>query len=154
MKLDIGCGDFKRDGFLGVDAFVDTDFKAPMWAIPLPDHSVDEIYSSHALEHVGKFQVVPTLREWARIIKPDGLITIQVPDLRWCCQQWLARQTTDWYLDILFGMQNHEGEFHKTGFTPEIMQSYLSEAGLTLLKSHTVESHGQPTLEFIITKGK
>lgn len=152
MKLDIGCGDFKREGFTGVDPFVETDIQADMWAIPLPDSSVDEIYSSHSLEHISKFQVVPTLTEWKRLIKPGGKIEIQVPDLVWCCEQWLARQSTDWYLDTLFGMQNHPGEFHKTGFTFGIMQGYLNEVGLILLHNATISSHGQPTLVFIATK--
>lgn len=152
MKLDIGCGTFKREGYTGVDYYVETDIQAPMWAIPLPDNSVDEIYSSHALEHVGKFDVVPTLMEWKRLIRPGGTIELHVPDLRWCCERWLAHQSTDWYMDILFGMQNAEGEYHKTGFTPDIMQRYAANSGLLLVKHGVVESHGQPTLVFFMTK--
>lgn len=152
MKLDIGCGTFKRDGFLGVDPHVDTDFQAPMWQLPFEDSSIEEIYSSHALEHIGKAQVVPTLAEWKRVIIPGGLITIQVPDLRWCCEQWLRRQSNDWYLDIIFGGQGHEGEFHRTGYTPELMHQYVAQAGLFQKREEVIESHGQPTLQFLVTK--
>lgn len=152
MRLDIGCGTFKRQGFIGVDPYAEADVHASMWSLPFPDDSIEEIYSSHALEHIGKFEVLDTLKEWRRILRPGGKIEIQVPDLRWCCQQWLARQTTDWYLDILFGMQNHPGEFHKTGFTPAIMFDYLKAAGLVLLDEGTIDSHGQPTLCFMVTK--
>lgn len=152
MRLDIGCGTFKREGFTGVDAHVDTDIKAEMWAIPLPDESVDEIYSSHALEHISKFEVVPTLREWYRLLKPNGTAVIEVPDLVWCCQNWLSRQSNDWHMDVLFGMQNHPGEFHKTGFTPALMAAYLQGAGLTLTSYTTIDSHGQPTLQFHVMK--
>lgn len=152
MRLDIGCGTFKRDGYLGVDPYVDTDFRAPMWQLPFEDSSVDEIYSSHSLEHVGKAQIVPTLVEWRRVIVPRGIIAIQVPDLRWCCEQWLKRQTNDWYMDIIFGGQGHDGEFHKTGFTPELMHIYLQQANLFLMRETVIDSHGQPTLEFVATK--
>jgi predicted SAM-dependent methyltransferase len=153
MKLDIGCGDFKKEGFLGVDPYMATaDYQAPMWELPFPDSSIEEIYSSHALEHISKFEVVPTLTEWQRVIIPGCSIEIHVPDLRWCCQQWLQRQSTDWFMDILFGLQTHPGEFHKTGFTPEIMKRYLVEAGLKLIDHRVVDSHGQPTLVFVATK--
>lgn len=152
MKLDIGCGIYKREGYSGVDPFVETDYCAPMWALPFPDSSIEGIYSSHALEHIGKAQVVPTLTEWGRVIIPAHDIIIQVPDLRWCCEQWLRRQTDDWYMDIIFGGQGHDGEFHKTGFTPELMRKYLSASGLFLRREGVIDSHGQPTLEFVVTK--
>ena len=155
MKLDIGCGVFKREGYTGVDIDPDVnpDICAPMGEIPLPDGSVDEIFSSHALEHVTKFEVVPVLREWKRILKPGGLIDVQVPDLAWCCRAWLEHQQTDWWLDVLFGMCTSTGEQHRTGFTNNIMMAYLREAGLYPVRYQTIESHGQPTLEFIIRKG-
>lgn len=152
MKLDIGCGEFKREGYTGVDPYIETDIQAFMWALPLPDDSVEEIYTSHALEHVSKFEVPLALVEWKRVIIAGGLIEIQVPDLKWCCEQWLARQSTDWYMDILFGQQIHAGEFHKTGFTLPIMQRYLDEVGLILADYKVIESHGQPTLDFFVTK--
>ena len=33
-RLDIGCGTFKRDGYTGVDPYVETDIQANMWDIP------------------------------------------------------------------------------------------------------------------------
>lgn len=154
MRLDIGCGTFKREGFVGVDIepTVKPDICAPMWDIPLGDSEVDEIYSSHALEHLAKAEVVPTLTEWRRILKAGGVATIEVPDLRWCCENWLFRQSNDWHMDTIFGNQEHPGEFHKTGFTPAIMEQYLKQAGLTLLSQRTIDSHGQPTLVFEVQK--
>lgn len=154
MKLDIGCGIFKRDGYTGVDIdpICHPDICAPMNSIPLPDNSVSEIYSSHALEHQGKFEIVPILKEWKRILIPGGTLVIEVPDLRWCVQNWLFRQTNDWHLDALFGQQTGIGEFHKTGFTPRIMEGYIEEAGLVVVDQTTIDSHGQPTLQFFVEK--
>lgn len=155
MKLDIGCGIFKQEGYTGVDVDQSTnpDICAPMWNIPLPDGSVDEIFSSHALEHVTKFQVVLVLQEWKRLLKPGGVAVIRVPDLAWCCRAWLEHPQTDWWMDIIFGQCTSEGEQHRTGFTNQIMLDYLAQAGLYPRSYHTIESHGQPTLEFIVMKG-
>ncbi len=148
LRLDIGCGEVPLEGFTGVDLYKAAQVIAPMWKLPYSDGTVDEIYSSHALEHVGKFQVVPTLKEWARVLKPEGRITIRVPDLEWCCRHWLAHQNTGWDMDVLFGIQTTEGEFHKTGFTRRIMESYLAEAGLHLVRYEDLQTHGQKTMSF------
>lgn len=153
VKLDIGGGVYPRDGYLNVDAFVESaDIRADMRDIPLPDASVDEIYSSHALEHMSKHDIVPILKEWKRLLKVGGVAVIEVPDLRWCCENWLYRLSNDWHMDTIFGQQTTPGEFHKTGFTPDIMAGYLREAGLTLLAQRTVDSHGQPTLQFEVQR--
>jgi predicted SAM-dependent methyltransferase len=127
LMLDIGSGGFSSDEkFTSVDLFVECDIQASMWEIPLPDGSVDAIYSSNALEHVGKKEVVPTLREWHRLLKVGGRLQLLVPDLEWACQWWLANQEDlGWSLDIIYGHQLHDGEYHKTGFTPQIMQRYF-----------------------------
>jgi predicted SAM-dependent methyltransferase/GT2 family glycosyltransferase len=155
IRLDIGCGNVKREGWIGVDAFNEgADIMANMWELPYGDGEVDEIYTSHALEHVGKFEVVPTLKEWARVIRAGGVITIRVPDLVWCCKNWLRNQDDGWNLAVLFGHQCEPGEFHKTGFTRPLMEKYLAEAGLRLVSFQTIESHGQPTMEFICKRAE
>lgn len=130
IKLDIGSGRKSLDStFLGVDAYTDAEVQAFMWNLPYQDGTVDTIYSSNALEHVSKFDVVPTLREWKRVLKIGGKLEIIVPDLEWACCWWLKHQQTDWSMDIIFGNQRHEGEYHKTGFTPDIMHQYLTVTG-------------------------
>lgn len=154
MKLDIGAGLTPKPGYKTVDVVPEMhpDFCAPMWEIPLPDNSVDEIFTTHALEHVAKNKVVPTLREWYRILKPGAKAEIQVPDLEWCCRNWLEHLTNDWHMDTLFGNQEHEGEFHKTGFTANLMYQYLQQAGFVQDQVGELWSHNQRTLYFIVHK--
>jgi len=154
VKLDIGCGKSPKSDFTGIDAYVKGKgiVNAEMWSLPFGDGQVEQIYSSHALEHVSKKQVVPTLKEWYRVLKPGGVADIRVPDLEYCCETWLEKQTNDFYMDILFGNQNHEGEFHKTGFTISIMTKYLHEAGFTNIHASSIWSHEQNTLVFLVVK--
>lgn len=130
VNLNIGSGAKSEDpNWIGVDAFAEADVKALMWDLPFEDESVDNIYCAQALEHISKFDVVPTLREWVRVLKIGGKIQIVVPDLEWCVWWWLRHQTVDWDLDILYGNQKHEGEYHKTGYTPKILRDYIVIAG-------------------------
>lgn len=153
IKLDIGCGRSKVGGdFIGVDPYVQTDVSATMWELPYGDNVADFIYSSHALEHVSKWQAQAALREWYRVLKPDCRADIRVPDLEWCCRSWLEHQTNDWWMDIIFGNQEHDGEYHRTGFTRKLMTDYLSQAGFDVESFEIIDSHGQPTMKFIVRK--
>jgi len=49
--------------------------------IPLPDRSVDVIYSSNVLEHVENFDEV--LAEFRRVLKPDGYAVHVLPTTAW-----------------------------------------------------------------------
>jgi len=54
----------------------------------------------------------------------------------------------------VFGDQSTPGQFHKTGFTKEIMYAYLGQAGFSgrAVTSWSVWSHDQDCLVFSVTK--
>jgi len=150
VKLDIGCGEVARikEGYIGIDAYVEDPNikKANMDLLPYSDNSVQAIYSSHALEHMPKARIVPTLKEWYRVLMPHGLLELFVPDLEWCIKNWLKYRTNDWHMDTIFGKQEHAGEYHKTGFTKGLLTQYAIEAGFSVLEVKTINSHNQDTL--------
>jgi len=161
IRLDIGCGKWPIDGFTGVDLYVDHPgvIKAPMWNLPFATETVEEIYSSHALEHIPKAMIAPTLLEWYRVLvpysnRPSGVqLELRVPNLEWCARSWLEHgMSNDWFMDTIFGNQNHEGEFHKTGFTRDMMVKYLLDAGFTNIDSAVIWTHDQETLQFFVSK--
>ena len=41
----------------------------------------DAVWSSHTLEHLFSHEVLPALREFKRVLKPDGFALIMCPDL-------------------------------------------------------------------------
>ncbi len=156
IKLDIGCGPEPLEGYTGVDLYVKGEgiVNAPMDKLPYEDETVDQINSSHSLEHVGKYEVIPILQEWYRVLKFNGILRIEVPDLEWVCKNWLKYRDNGWNMDAIFGDQSTPGQYHKTGFTRLIMCDYLSKAGFS---GRTVEignlwSHEQDCLVFIVTK--
>lgn len=130
--LDVGCGDLKIDpSMLGVDAYLEAphvNVKAYMWDMPFEDNSIDGIICMMALEHVSKFQVMPTLVEFNRVLKPGAKFIILVPDLVWVMEQFIKNPNPEWEMDMLFGVQTHEGEYHKTGFTKDIIHRYFDYA--------------------------
>jgi predicted SAM-dependent methyltransferase len=86
MKLDLGCGPNKKDGFVGVDIMqfdgkvdVVTDLTKP-W--PFADGTVEEVHCSHFLEHLTGEQRLHFFTELDRVLAPEGKATIIVPHWR------------------------------------------------------------------------
>ena len=81
MKLDIGCGNYKKEGYTGVDIIklpgvdIVCDIKQGMPMIE--NNSVAEIHCSAVLEHISDLTSV--MREFHRVLKPGGTLTVIVP---------------------------------------------------------------------------
>lgn len=77
IRLDIGCGNAKQKGFVGIDirplpgVDIVQDLEEFPW--PLPDESVSFAMSSHVIEHINpaKGIFLQFMNEVWRIMKPD-----------------------------------------------------------------------------------
>ena len=80
MKLELGGGDFSHgEGFLNMDLNPVADIIHDLEKFPYPfeNDSVDELYSSHCIEHLE--DPIQVLREIARICKLGAKVEIRVP---------------------------------------------------------------------------
>jgi predicted SAM-dependent methyltransferase len=66
--------------------------------IPLPDNSVEVLYSSHMVEHLDREEVKSFLSEARRILIKNGIIRIVVPDLRIMVDKYLANGDADEFI--------------------------------------------------------
>jgi len=86
VKLNLGCGENKKDGFINVDKFGNPDVKHDLEVFPWPwdDDSVDEILMNHILEHLGETTEVflGIMKEMYRICKAGAKIMINCPHPR------------------------------------------------------------------------
>ncbi|MFN9859156.1 MAG: class I SAM-dependent methyltransferase, partial [Pseudanabaena sp.] len=57
--------------------------------LPYPDNYFDACYSSHVLEHLTKEESQQLLTECHRILKPQGVIRVVVPDLEAIVREYL-----------------------------------------------------------------
>lgn len=72
-------------------------------SIPLPDSSADVVYSSHMIEHLEPVVEAPGfLREVSRVLKPDGVVRIVVPDLQARIERYLQTHDADEFVDSLY----------------------------------------------------
>ena len=88
MKLNLGCGFSRRDGWLNVDKAAAcnpdrvVDLEQTPW--PFDDDCADEVLLSHVLEHLGAEPEVffAIVKELYRVCRPGAEVRIHVPHPR------------------------------------------------------------------------
>lgn len=92
IKLELGSGrKLGINGWTTVDLYgadINYDLRR---GIPLPDCSVDSIYSSHLLEHMQYKDLLSFLQECRRVLKPDGIFSVCVPDISQYIEAYLNK---------------------------------------------------------------
>lgn len=84
IRLEIGSGPRGLEGWTSLDLNVGADIQHDLTTpLPFPDATVDEIYSSHVLEHFTyPGPLLHVVHECHRVLKPGARIRVAVPDAR------------------------------------------------------------------------
>ena len=108
------------------------------------DASMDGLFSSHNIEHLYPYEVGDALKEFARVLKPDGIAVITCPDLQSVCAlvaqdrllepAYVSPAGPISPLDILYGLrsalaQGNHYMAHRCGFTLKVLMAVLRECG-------------------------
>ncbi len=98
------------------------------------DNSVQTVYASHVLEHLGYQEELPrALREIRRVLRAQGRLLLGVPDLevlgKMIAHPQLPVAQRIHVMRMIYGGQMDDHDFHKTGFTWDILQSLLLDCG-------------------------
>jgi hypothetical protein len=157
-RLNVGCGHIALEGYLNVDTrkLPGVDIVAEATALPLEEGSVQEIASSHLVEHfTANILQKVVLPYWFRMLRPGGILTTVAPD----GEAMLAGvhegiMTFDDFREVLFGGQDYDGDFHYNLITPESFSDVLSRTGfVSIEKEYTGKRNGK-CFEFRISARK
>jgi predicted SAM-dependent methyltransferase len=90
--LNLGCGYHFNSAWTNVD-FITTAKGVIAYnltkGIPFPDASFDVVYHSHVLEHFSKSGAENFLKECDRVLRPQGILRVVVPDLEQIVRNYL-----------------------------------------------------------------
>lgn len=83
ISLDLGCGNHKQPGFVGMDIqkfpTVEIVHDIEVIPYPIPASICNKILASHMLEHICPKRILRVMNELWRIMKPDGQLLISLP---------------------------------------------------------------------------
>jgi predicted SAM-dependent methyltransferase len=135
LKIHLGCGPRHISGFLHVDLLQapHVDHVADVRNLGfLKTGTVDLVYACHVLEHFGRREVADVLAEWARVLKPGGILRLSVPDFAACAKLYYEQGLQDGLtglIGLISGGQRDEYDFHKIIFDQPFLTAALNAAG-------------------------
>ena len=96
VKLHLGCGPQiwpQEEGWINVDLpdspfSIQPDVKADARELPFEDNYADEVHAIHLIEHFYYWDAPKALREWKRVLKPGGLLVLELPDIEKVLTMW------------------------------------------------------------------
>lgn len=156
--LHVGCGPLRKaqttpafdtpeweELRLDIDPSVEPDIVASLTDMSaLADGAVDAIFSSHNIEHLHPYETPIALREFRRVLKPDGFAVITCPDLQSVAELIAADKLMETVyesplgpispIDILYGHRRalaagNPHMAHRSGFTLRVLVGLLNEMG-------------------------
>jgi len=132
LKLHLGCGDMIIPGFINCDLYNDkAEVKCDVKKLPYEDNSIDEIYNAHIIEHFDYFEALDVLKEWKRVLKPDGKLSIETPDFFAICDALVKAPEGERFMlyDQFFGKPWLPGQTHKFLYTENQLGNTLNNLG-------------------------
>lgn len=134
VKLHIGCGKKYLPGYKHVDVidYDHVDYICDARHLNMiEDETISEIYACHVLEHVERSEVTDVLCEWSRVLRPDGVIRVAVPDFGAIVEEYLENRDLMCFQGLLYGGQTYDYNFHHIAFDYEVLKGLLEDAGFS-----------------------
>lgn len=132
IKLHLGCGKRYLPGFLHVDAirYDHLDYVGDISKLYfIESNTVSEIYASHVLEHFKRADLPIVLAEWKRVLKPNGLLRLSVPNFAAIVDQYRESNSLEGLQGLLYGGQTYEYNFHHIAFDFKHISEILNNNG-------------------------
>jgi predicted SAM-dependent methyltransferase len=150
VKLHLGCGKRYLPGYIHIDLDREPHIDYPNTDIRdlsmFSDESVDVIYNCGTFEYFDPSETSDVLREWLRVLNPEGILRISVPNFESIVSVYLQNGKDingEGVLGPLYGkweitpLSNvKETLFHKTVYDYRSLASLLTLAGFSDVKHY------------------
>jgi hypothetical protein len=138
IRLNLGCGHIPLDDYLNIDMRVlpSVDIVSEAENLPFEKGEVNEIFSSHLLEHFPAEQLRRELLPyWFSLLKPEGIFRAVVPDADGMINAYTGSEYSfEQIREVTFGGQDYSGDFHFNMFNSLYLSKLLSEAGFVKIE--------------------
>ncbi len=156
MKLNIGCGNNYLKEYINIDSNKDSlaDKIMPAQALDIKSQAADEIKALHLIEHLGFFKSKYFLSEAYRVLKPNGVLTLETPHIEKSFENFLKgnRSERESVLGWIYGSES-EGMRHVYCFPIELIKEMAADAGFEIIKTEEFNYHpNRPAVRFTMKK--
>jgi len=132
VKLNLGCGYVRLEGWVNVDSdpACRPDRVAQAHDLPFDAGSAEEIKALQLVEHLGFFKTRYFLSECWRVLAPGGRLTLETPDIETAFSTFLGgdRAVKEAALGWIYGAET-AGMNHLYCFPKELLAELLADAG-------------------------
>jgi len=152
--LNLGSGDMGRtEGITNVDCrrLHNVDVVADVRELPFSDNEIEGIINRNLIEHFGRNEIRPLLKEWVRVLKPGGFLQVETVDMGRLMDKWREIPEEN-MLDGILGAQTYDENFHKMVFTKGILEKFLTEAGFEIEEVRQFDAREIPRIIIIAKK--
>lgn len=143
MKLNLGAGNQKIEGYLSVDKYdSEADISADISYLPFNNNSIDEIVCYQVIEHVPYNLSQQVFDEMYRVLKPGKKAIVETPDIDVVCRKILVEGLKDKWIYNLVGeyyrpwdksryedWEHHAGSIHRNPWNLERLKRVAKESG-------------------------
>lgn len=162
IKINYGCGRRVQNGFYNIDAQHNPKAPRPpellhalefdeegnlLEQTPLEDGFAEELYCFHLIEHFYRWQANSVINEFKRLLKPNGLLVLELPNIELACRNLLKGMDDQMSMWPLYGDWGHKDPYmmHKHGYTPKTITKLLEECGFKNIKMLPPQTHKRRT---------
>jgi predicted SAM-dependent methyltransferase len=144
-KLHIGCGWRNWPGWINIDGgdYPNIHYK-DVTKLEFENESVDLIYTSHLIAYFDRQEIIPIIKEWKRVLKPNGVLRIATPDFETISKLCLEGAPLESFLGPLYGKMplGTETVYHKTTYNFESLKKLLIEIGFSVVQKYDFKELG------------
>jgi predicted SAM-dependent methyltransferase len=138
MKLHLGCDKRYIPGFVHIDLadYPHIDHRHDVRTLPMiASGTAEVVYACHILEYFDRVEVLDVLAEWKRVLKPDGVLRLAVPDFEALIAVYGELRDLNRIIGPLYGRWPVPGAgttiYHRTVYDFASLQAVLETAGFT-----------------------
>lgn len=147
MKLNLGCGNKRIEGFTNIDILKssEADLNCDILNLPFENESVDLIYVSSVLEHFGRNNKltffrnkswIDALEYWHKLLKPSGELFISVPNFEAICQYYLKNKNIEEIVGLTLGGQKNDEDLHGMIFDFSKVKKEMLSVGFSKIEKY------------------
>jgi len=160
MKLHLGCGNAILKGWVNIDLYnkkadiIDNVITLSKYK----DNTIDELYTSHLVEHLFPANFQKALLRWYKVLKIGGSLVIRCPDGGLWLNVWLKASDEERFnnprlRDSVLGTLR-KGCYNYNLFSKGLLVKYLEKAGFKNIECRLVSSRSPRLKDILMSGGK